>query len=389
MNSENHNPKIEQIERYLMGEMQGEELKTFKQRLAQDPELQNEVQQYNQLIEQLDRLRLRKKVEQAVGNSGQDPKTYLGFPIKTWLIAASLLLCSGAPFYRLFLIPAPAPIATNHLPQQQTSANTNTNLEWTTNANLEWTAGNDTGYNTEITELPDAADKETTQKNDNDTPKPVITKPDAPKPDKTLNPPIETKQHIPQQQNPPPNKQFAGNLDTDEDTPITNIRSMPDDKKSKLLNDFYQYPKNMASLNNWKEAYKEYAGNHATTLQTDTVLMLIEQLYKQQKSSRYLKNFINLSKADTNNFAIKYYLAHSYLTASEPEKALPLLDDICNAATTFSFTPNAQWNRALCYTFTNPHKAKELLKNLSENVKHPYSAQAHRLLGRLYAPENE
>ena len=308
MNSENHNPKIEQIERYLMGEMQGEELKTFKQRLAQDPELQNEVQQYNQLIEQLDRLRLRKKVEQAVGNSGQDPKTYLGFPIKTWLIAASLLLCSGTLFYRLFLMPAPAPIAANHLPQQQ---------------------------------------------------------------------------------NLPPNKQLAGNLSTDDDAQVTNIRSMPDDEKSKLLNDFYQYPKNMASLNNWKEAYKEYAGNHATTLQTDTVLMLIEQLYKQQKSSRYLKNFINLSKADTNNFAIKYYLAHSYLTASEPEKALPLLDDICNAATTFSFTPNAQWNRALCYTFTNPHKAKELLKNLSENVKHPYSAQAHRLLGRLYAPENE
>jgi anti-sigma factor RsiW len=44
MNSENHNPKIVQIERYLMGEMQDEELKTFKQRLAQDPELQNEVQ---------------------------------------------------------------------------------------------------------------------------------------------------------------------------------------------------------------------------------------------------------------------------------------------------------------------------------------------------------
>jgi hypothetical protein len=83
------------------------------------PNYRTKYKQYNQLIEQLDHLRLRKKVEQAVGNSGQDPKTYLGFPMKTWLIAASLLLCSGTLFYRLFLMPAPAPIAANHLPQQQ------------------------------------------------------------------------------------------------------------------------------------------------------------------------------------------------------------------------------------------------------------------------------
>ncbi|PSJ73816.1 hypothetical protein C7N43_27270 [Sphingobacteriales bacterium UPWRP_1] len=382
MNSENHNPRIVQIERYLMGEMQAEELKTFKQRLAQDPELQNEVQQYSQLIEQLDRLRLRKKVEQAVLNSGQDPKIYFGFPIKTWLIAASLLLCSAVFVYRLFLMPAPAPVAANHLPQQQKSADTN--------ANLEWTEGDDTGCNTEIKELPNADRNNIAETKANKTAIPELTKSKDPKPTETVNQKIETVQNRTQpQQDPPPTKQIAGNLHTDEDAPIMNIRAMPDDEKSKLLNDFYQYPKNMASLNNWKETYKEYAQTHATTLQTDTVLMLIAQLYKQQKSSRYLLKLNNLSKADPNNFAIKYYLAHSYLTASEPEKALPLLDDICNAAATFSFTPDAQWNQALCYTFTSPHKAKELLTNLSQNLKHPYSAQAHRLLGRLYAPENK
>jgi hypothetical protein len=58
-------------------------------------------------------------------------------------------------------------------------------------------------------------------------------------------------------------------------------------------------------------------------MQTDTVLMLIEQLYQTTEidAAYYKLKLINLSKADPNNFAIKYYLAHGYLTALGTRKS--------------------------------------------------------------------
>ena len=373
MNTEKHLSQIAQIERYLLGEMEGEELEMFKQRLEQDPELQKEVQKYRFLIEQLDKLRLRKKIEKAVRNSGQSPKNFLSVPLKFWLIAASLILCTGIFVYRLFLTPTNPPIAI-HIGTQQTTADTG-----------ELLIPNTDSENSPIAfiKASDSTDQTTPQTNTEQTTTSKTNPKDILKPTDILKP----IQNNPKE-NLPLREQLASNNGTGENMHETNIRAIPDSKRAEFLNEFYRYPKEEGTLNLWQEEYKEYVQKHPTTIQNDTVLTLIEQLFRQRKMSDYKLKLKNLSNADPNNFAIKYYLAHSYLTDLEPEKALPYLEEICNAKSIFSFTSNAQWNRAFCYTFTNPVKAKALLTDLSQNFKHPYSAQAHKLLGRLYAPKN-
>lgn len=381
MNSEINNPLIAQIERYLLGEMQGEELQKFQKRITEDPELQKEVQQYRQLIEQLDRLRLLKKIEKAVRNSGQAPKTFLSIPLKTWLVAASILLGTGAIVFRLFLMPANPPIVNQEVIQQTKSDTGEVKVPATT-----------TEYgHIAFVEKPDSTVKATTQVKSIKTTKPKVKNNEPLKTAEITNPPKEQTPTIPPPQNTPPQKeQIADNLTKDAGNEnYTNVRAGATDDASKLLKEFYLYPKNMAPLPKWQEAYKEYTQQHPTQLAADTVLTLIEQMHKQQGASNYLQKLNKLSKADPNNFAIKYYLAHSYLTEAKPEKALPYLEDICNAKAAFSFTPDAQWLRALSYVFTNPTKAKELLSVLTEDYKHPYSKDAFKLAGRIFPPEKK
>lgn len=85
----------DQIERYLLGELSGDALTQFEKALQTDTALQVSVARHRELLERLEALRLRKKVQQALATEDVLPaKKPLFFSHNfIWAAAACVFLC--------------------------------------------------------------------------------------------------------------------------------------------------------------------------------------------------------------------------------------------------------------------------------------------------------
>lgn len=93
-----------QTEQYLLGELTGDELEAFEKALQEDPLLAQSVAQHREMMQRLDALRLRKKVQSALTNPIDKPTR--GYTTRIFATIAALLILLAVAFW-FFLRPGP------------------------------------------------------------------------------------------------------------------------------------------------------------------------------------------------------------------------------------------------------------------------------------------
>ncbi len=388
-----------QIERYLLGEMEREELKTFQQRINQDLDLQQEVQAYSRLYEQLDNLRLQEKVKRAIADNGINNKKFFNIPLSVWLVAATLLLGTGAFMYKLFLTPQEPKIVLikpdtdslwGNIPNDEAIAYriliADTDSLWGQYGNIHL-----------IENLPinsDTADGFTNiLPNPKEPQRQSPTKPTLPL--QKNNPPAQTATTTPSKPiiQPDEPQLIAGNApkittDPKADNTATYSRAGGMDTAN-FLDKYYLLPKQIAKLDKWKAEYNEYVKLHRTTIDLTNVHNLLEQLYNE--SNGIIERLTKLNTQDAGNLAIKYYIAHAYLIKGNTKGAIPHLETIVNKKNTYSFTKYAQYFLALCYIMEQKdEEAKVLLCKLhnNENIPRPITKVLSQILADKFNDTN-
>lgn len=352
-----------QIERYLLGEMEKEELKAFKERINQDPDLQKEIEAYSLLFEQLDNLRLQEKVKRAIANNDNQAKKFFNIPLSVWLVAATLLLGTGAVMYKLFLTPQEPKIVLIKPDKDSSSLQTTRHLGLVENIpNSSDTMSKTNG----LSANPNEPVKQTTT------------------PSLSYRPPKTPKQKTTATISPTPTRQTEEPL-TESESLAVNLPTtkLPTEEESNLytraansgatqyVDRYYMLPKIIAkSVSRWQEEYEAYSRLNPSTIDKSVVFDLLVQLHDEVDACR--NQFIELSKQDPNNLAIKYYIAHAYLIRNEAATAQSYLQDVANSNQTYSFTPYAQFFLALCYLDQNrQNDAIPILCSLNQQEETP------------------
>lgn len=106
-----------QIEDYLLGELEGQDLQDFENTLQSDAALANALAQHREMTRRLDALRLRKKVAAAI-SPHRSPKSSLFAKPLFWAAVLALLTAAVWLFHRPAPAHSPAPALEN--PQQNT-----------------------------------------------------------------------------------------------------------------------------------------------------------------------------------------------------------------------------------------------------------------------------